>query len=102
MLAGPMPHGIVALAVAVTAAGVLSLSQPLARDVAPPVTVGLPSVTDDLTEARIPIASAAVDLAARGADGSIAIRDGVLHVPLRLSGRGRQTVEVTLIASGAP
>src|SRR5918999_49653 len=96
---GPLPHGIVAFALVIATAGALSLSQPLARDVAPPVSVGLPSVADDLSEARIPIASAAVDLAARGADGSMAIRDGVLHVPLRLSGHGRQTVEITLSAS---
>lgn len=89
-----------AASVALVIVAGLAVSDPRADDVSHPVAVGLPSVSPDMSVASIPIVSAAVDVAARGPDGPLPIRGGVLEVPLRLADDGRQTVTVALNASG--
>jgi len=94
-------HGIVALTAVMLAGGSLSLSQPRAANVFPPVAIGVPSVAEDLSFATVPVMSPAADLTAVGPWGPIPVRDGELHVPLQLRDGEPQTVSLGLSASGA-
>lgn len=102
MIGDQLRRGFVAIFVALVSIGGFTVSEPLAATAELPVAVGPLSVSREMSLATIPIASAAVDLTASGPDGPLPIREGVLHVPLRLGDEDRQTVMVTLSASRAP